>query len=638
MSLAGSAAAYYALVSSLSARSRKRALAIWAELDRQSVAASWDRLAKDALLVEVSTAQQMAAIAASRFMGNALDAQAAEWAGELVNPLALAGIASDGRDLDSLLFQPVLSTLSRLKDHVEVDEAMSMGAAELDAIVGTQVTDASRAAMQVEMAAQPSVTGYVRMLTPPSCGRCAILAGRFYRFSDGFLRHPQCFPAGTVVSGPAARAATRRWYQGELVVIETASGEQLTVTGNHPILTGRGWVAANTLHEGSHVVRSSLSQGAHSLEVPHEQQVPTLIEDVGRSFSMGTLRRVPTSSEDFHGDGGHGEVDVVSADRHLRRGHQPAFCEHRRKAALVLAVERTGVLFGQRSRAKSFSRVGNAADSRMSRGNLTLPFLLAHLAGTDGPGFAATAYGRTSGLQVSPHDVTADVQLASDRVLALAGRIGGVDSRHIERLHAPRWDAPSHSLAMERGVADAGVGQDLLQRLAGQVTLERVVEKRSIEWSGHVYNLTSSEGWFSANGLIVSNCDCVHIPSAEDAADDLRTDPTAYFDSLSTAEQNKYFGKGSAEAIRQGADMNQVVNARRKAAGMSRVGQIETTTEGTTRRGVAGRLLIRAEGGDPSQRGATAKSPRLTPDAILQVSKGDKARARDLMQRYGYIL
>jgi hypothetical protein len=32
----------------------------------------------------------------------------------------------------------------------------------------------------------------VRYLSPPSCSRCAVLAGRVYRYSDGFLRHPRC--------------------------------------------------------------------------------------------------------------------------------------------------------------------------------------------------------------------------------------------------------------------------------------------------------------------------------------------------------------------------------------------------------------------------------------------------------------
>lgn len=56
----------------------------------------------------------------------------------------------------------------------------------------TLVADAGRMGQSVATTATPAATGHVRYLNPPSCGRCAVLAGRVYRWSDGFLRHPQC--------------------------------------------------------------------------------------------------------------------------------------------------------------------------------------------------------------------------------------------------------------------------------------------------------------------------------------------------------------------------------------------------------------------------------------------------------------
>src|SRR5690606_25895161 len=52
--------------------------------------------------------------------------------------------------------------------------------------------DVARQSEAVAIAARPAVTGYVRMVNPPSCSRCAVLAGRFYRWNDGFQRHPRC--------------------------------------------------------------------------------------------------------------------------------------------------------------------------------------------------------------------------------------------------------------------------------------------------------------------------------------------------------------------------------------------------------------------------------------------------------------
>jgi len=90
-----------------------------------------------------------------------------------VNPASMAGTATDGRPLDTLFQQ-----------------AASQQALEL--MIVTQVQDAARGAAGLGIAVRPHVTGYVRMLNPPSCSRCAVLAGKFYKWNTGFQRHPRC--------------------------------------------------------------------------------------------------------------------------------------------------------------------------------------------------------------------------------------------------------------------------------------------------------------------------------------------------------------------------------------------------------------------------------------------------------------
>jgi hypothetical protein len=62
---------------------------------------------------------------------------------------------------------------------------------EFDRLVASLVQDAGRTAESVAVTATPRI-GYVRYLNPPSCSRCAVLAGRVYRYSTGFARHPNC--------------------------------------------------------------------------------------------------------------------------------------------------------------------------------------------------------------------------------------------------------------------------------------------------------------------------------------------------------------------------------------------------------------------------------------------------------------
>lgn len=124
-------------------------------------------------------------------------------------------------------------------------------------------------------------------------------------------------------------------------------------------------------------------------------------------------------------------------------------------------------------------------------------------------------------------------------------------------------------------------------------------------------------------------CDCIHIPAAENADDDWATDPDAYFRSLTTDQQDRLFTKAGAEAIRLGADMNQVVNARAGITVAQAFGQtVQTTTVGTTRRGLAGQRL-------------QGRTPRLLPDEIfLQADRlgWDRAELLRQLQRFAYIV
>ncbi len=190
-SLAASAQAFYALLAALSANAAQLAGTMWDGLDAADLVRSWNQLSMpDRLLVTTGVAQQSAATAASRYVAEAVAAQGARSAGELLNPSALVGVASDGRDLDNLLASPLIRALETLGKGATGEQAKAAGRSALTMIVGTQVADTGRAATSVAMTANPRVTGYVRMLVPPSCGRCAVLAGRRYRVSAGFQRHP----------------------------------------------------------------------------------------------------------------------------------------------------------------------------------------------------------------------------------------------------------------------------------------------------------------------------------------------------------------------------------------------------------------------------------------------------------------
>ncbi|MBI5954362.1 MAG: hypothetical protein HY865_22120 [Chloroflexi bacterium] len=127
-----------------------------------------------------------------------------------------------------------------------------------------------------------------------------------------------CVVGETVVSGSNASLAYRREYSGEVIVIRTASGNELTITPNHPILTTNGWVAAGLLRKGDNVISRRLSDGIVDAR-PNNNKKPTLIKDVFCSLAENGKRVVFFGSpEDFHGDGADGKVDIVFSDSLLR--------------------------------------------------------------------------------------------------------------------------------------------------------------------------------------------------------------------------------------------------------------------------------------------------------------------------------
>jgi hypothetical protein len=76
------------------------------------------------------------------------------------------------------------------------------------------------------------------------------------------------------------------------------------------------------------------------------------------------------------------------------------------------------------------------------------------------------------------------------------------------------------------------------------------------------------------------------------------------------------FGQAGAAAIRDGADLGQVVNARR---GMYTAAGRSLTVESTTRRGVAPGKV------------------RLMPEQIYREARGDRDEAIRLLKRFGYL-
>jgi hypothetical protein len=158
-----------------------------------AVAAVRRLFARNRPLVEVASTVATYQYASATASSQSIAAMAGEQAA-LTNAAAFAGVSSRGFPI----VEPIIATIDKVTEApvealpanwwTDAQEFM----AQIEQLIWTEVQDAGRSASQTEFVARPDWQNYVRMLTPPSCARCAILAGRIYKDLDAFDRHPLC--------------------------------------------------------------------------------------------------------------------------------------------------------------------------------------------------------------------------------------------------------------------------------------------------------------------------------------------------------------------------------------------------------------------------------------------------------------
>lgn len=182
--------AFYRFGQTLSATGVAEVRRLWRAMTLEDIDASWRTIFTDLVKV-VAALQVVGAREASSYVGAVLAEQAMTApAVAAVRPLAFAR-GSSGLPLTHVLATVPAAVKSAVGDGAR-DEALGRGLTLLEGITETQVADASRLATQAASVARPAVKTWVRVLNPPSCGRCAVLAGRQYTWNATFDRHFGC--------------------------------------------------------------------------------------------------------------------------------------------------------------------------------------------------------------------------------------------------------------------------------------------------------------------------------------------------------------------------------------------------------------------------------------------------------------
>lgn len=320
------------------------------------------------------------------------------------------------------------------------------------------------------------------LTAPMCCDACADLDGKTTGLKGTFPGgvhapplHPNCFSGDTVVAAEGVTAYFKRWFRGEVVVIHAAGLDDITVTPNHPVLTARGWVAAGSLKVGDELVQCLDPRAALAGSDPDHDYIEARFEQVaGAALVAGGVAAgaVPVAPEHFHGDGiADTEVDVV----------RPA-----------------GALADDGAQGQQGFPHCALCGRELGQGEGALP--------TDG--------GVGQGLGAAPR--------AADRIVgggdepgALRGGGAGEAGMHGGAVVTNRQAHPLPAVAQGAAVATDAPSY-VHARLAGHVAAVKVTGLVRSEYNGHVYNLSTTTGWYIAGGIVAHNCRCDVLPVLDD--------------------------------------------------------------------------------------------------------------------------
>jgi hypothetical protein len=140
-----------------------------------------------------------------------------------VRPQAFSGVASDGRSLPGLLEGSVVAAKTAMSPGVNPDDALLAGQRWLDRVLPSIVTDAARDATQASVIVRPRMQ-WVRVVNPPCCSRCAVLAGKVFGWNASFDRHPLC----DCTALPVTPSTSRRFVMDPAELVRRGQIKDLT--------------------------------------------------------------------------------------------------------------------------------------------------------------------------------------------------------------------------------------------------------------------------------------------------------------------------------------------------------------------------------------------------------------------------
>jgi SPP1 gp7 family putative phage head morphogenesis protein len=330
----------------------------------------------------------------------------------------------------------------------------------------------------------------------------------------------QCFPGDLQLDNTTfCNVMYRRWFTGELTELVFGDGVILRATRNHPILTDKGFKPAYLINCSDNIVRA-VDKSFLAAKLDSEGVIPTF-EQIFSAFDLlGVELGVSSSAKgQFHGDISDGDVNIIELNRLLVDAVNPSIVEKLNKLELTdsdkVVIFDAFSCFGE----GDFGSVAfrGSLVSLMSRLNLSISLFLGHFTPLECFGLTLGSWFNTELFDVSTDNISRHPEMLSDCILAFSVLVHGnhilaevVESFLFERVGSLNSKLFNRSLYDALGNTKiTGYADD---RLATSYKIERVIDNRSICFSGHVYNLQTVSGDYTTCSTVVSNCRCVARP------------------------------------------------------------------------------------------------------------------------------
>jgi len=349
-----------------------------------------------------------------------------------------------------------------------------------------------------------------------------------------------CFHPSTLIGTLGLKGVITRHYSGELIQLHVASGVDLSVTPNHPVLTKRGWVAAGQLIEGDDLIDCHIGDLHSSTkpEIENGYASAHRLHDLAKL--SGRVYRPELATVNFHGEVPDHQVEVVPFPSELRDTFKASGCE----AFGDLGLKETDILKGPLLVAHCFGerRIGAHTIERSVVGSLRhcLALLWSQSGTPKQIRLTARSNRKTDVGKTFSNRATCNLQAASD----LLGRntffikvahlfkewtsllprilIDAHDAQSLCLVGASGMDTDVIHARSNEGETSAKGARDLNRGIPGSekpgdFSMEgralfspvRLLGIDRVQYSGPVFNFETDSGLILANGLITHNCRCV---------------------------------------------------------------------------------------------------------------------------------